>query len=259
MTEQFVEQAYQAIATEDISFLTKYALIKAQASDYIRASQIRLVLEPIASKLHASFKAKALESKLKQILIKLRAEFSTLPGYAAGNMINLLHQLQFDLTSYDFSQLSVWQAYLVNVNLHRVNFTGADLAKSVFAETFGGVSGVAFSPDDQLLATSDTSGEVQIWEIASGKQLQAFKADTAWTWAVAFSPNGQWLASAGDDYAVKLWEVKTGKCQQLLKGHTSTVNAIAFHPAGQVLASCAQDSTIRLGNSAILKTRCYKC
>ncbi len=254
MTDQLIEQAYEAIATEDVQFLTKYALIKAQASDYIRNSQIRLILEPVASKLHARFKAKELEYKLKQVLIKLREEFATLPGYGAGNIVNLLHQLQLNLTGYDFSELSVWQAYLVNVNLHRVNFTGTDLSKSIFAETFGGVSCVAFSLDDQLLATSDTSGEVQIWEIASGKQLQAFKADTAWTWAVAFapsagyanSPSGYLLATAGDDYAVKLWNVKTGKCLQLLKGHTSTVNAIAVHPTRQVLASCGQDATIRL-------------
>jgi len=253
LTDQFIEQMYAAIATEDVQFLTRYALIKAQASDYIRNSQTRLILEPIASKLHARFKAKAIEDKLKQILFKLREEFATLPGYGAGNVVNLLHQLQFDLTGYDFSQLSVWQAYLV-VNLQRVNLTGADLSKSVFAETFGGVSCVAFSPDDQLLATSDTSGEVQIWEIASGKQLQAFKADTAWTWAVAYAPSagyfnssdGYLLTTAGDDYTVKLWDVKTGKCLQLLKGHTSTVNAIAVHPTGQVLASCTQDATIRL-------------
>ncbi len=246
MTDQLIDQAYEAIATENTQLLTKYALIKAQASDYVRDSQIRLILEPLVSKLRANLKPEELEYKLKQVLIKLREEFSTLPGYGAGNIVNLLHQLQFDLTGYDFSQISVWQAYLVNVNLHQVNFTGADLAKSVFAETFGGVACVAFSPDDQLLATSDTSGEVQIWEIASGKQLQAFKADTAWTWSVAFSPDGHRLASAGDDYAVKLWDVKTGKCLQLLKGHTSTVNAIAVHPAGQVLASCGQDATIRL-------------
>jgi len=254
VTEQFIEQMYAAITTTDIQFLHSYALIKAQASDYIRNSQTRLILEPVASKLHARFKAKELELKLKQILSKLREEFATLSGYGAGNVLNLLHQLQFDLTGYDFSQLSVWQAYLVNVNLHRVNFTGADLTRSVFAETFGGVSCVAFSPDDQLLATSDTSGEVQIWEIVSGKQLQAFKADTAWTWAVAYvlssgyvnSPDGHLLASAGDDCTVKLWDVKTGKCLQLLKGHTSTVNAIAVHPTRQVLASCAQDATIRL-------------
>lgn len=246
VTKQFIEQVCQAIAVEDIQWLTKYALIKAQAKDHIRDSQIRLVLEPIASNLQANFNANEVEDKLKQILFKLREEFSVLPGYGGGNIINLLRQLQIDFTGYDFSRLTIWQAYLVDVKLQQANFAYADLAKSVFTETFGGISCVAFSPDNQLLATSDTGGKVQVWEVASGRQLQAFKADTVWTWSVAFSPDGRLLASAGDDYEVKLWDVKTGKCLQKLKGHTNTVNAIAFHPAGQLLASCGQDTTIRL-------------
>jgi uncharacterized protein YjbI with pentapeptide repeats len=53
--------------------------------------------------------------------------------------------METNLSGYDFSYLSVWQANLQDVNLHNVNFAGADLAKSVFAETFGGVLSVAVS------------------------------------------------------------------------------------------------------------------
>ena len=87
----------------------------------------------------------------------------------------LLAHLSVDLTGFDFSHFPIWQAYLADVKLQHVNFAYADLAKTVFAETFGGVSSVAFSPNGSLLATSDTGGEVQIWEIASGRQLNAFK------------------------------------------------------------------------------------
>jgi len=40
----------------------------------------------------------------------------------SGNILNLLGNLQTDLSSYNFSDLSVWQTDLRKVNLHSVNF-----------------------------------------------------------------------------------------------------------------------------------------
>ena len=247
MTNRLIQKTCNEIASQQIQSFNQYALIKAQAKDYIRETQIRIFLEPILATLQAQLCTKtAIVNQLQQILRLLREQFANLPGYAGGNLINLLHQLKVDLTEYDFSHLAIWQAYLADIKLHRVNLTGANLAKSVFAETFGGISCVAFSPDGQRLVTSDTSGEVQVWNSTTGQQQLALTADTVWTWAVAFSPDGQLFASAGDDYQVKLWDAQTGQCLQVLAGHHNTVNAIAFNPTGNLLASCGQDATIRL-------------
>ena len=246
MTEQFIEQVYEAIAIEKINLLMKYTLIKAQAKDYIRASQIRTILEPIINRLRANFKTKDIEFKLNKILLKLQEEFSTLPGYGGGNIINLLHYLKFDLTDYNFSNLTICQAYLPNVNLHSVNFSGADIDRCVFAETFGGITSVVFSPDGQLLATSDTRGEIKIWQVSDGKQLVSCQGHRHWVWAIAFTPDGRTLASVADDYLVKLWNVSTGQCFRTLEGHTYSVNAIAISPDGRTLATSGQDTTIRL-------------
>ncbi len=259
MSEQLIAQVASEL-NESIPptspFLSRYALLKATARDYIRHSQIRVMVEPVVSQAIAHLGSKqALIERLNQWLWQLRTSPGDADGYLVGNLLNLFTYFQVDLSGFDFSQFPVWQAYLAEVKLQQVNFAYADLSRSVFAETFGGVSCVAFSPNGKLLATSDTSGEVQIWDLPSGRQLNAFKADLIWTWAVAFSPipptsltkggEGGILASGGDDYIVKLWDVQTGKCLRLLKGHTNTVNAIAFHPDGYLLASGAQDTTIR--------------
>jgi hypothetical protein len=83
-------------------------LVKATAKDYIRESQIRVILEPIAEKLRADFASlEEIESQFKQILADLRSvkpqANSATPSYAAGNILNLLRQLKVDLTGYDFS------------------------------------------------------------------------------------------------------------------------------------------------------------
>lgn len=51
--------------------------------------------------------------------------------YVAGNLINLLVQINVDLRGSDFSELVVRQADLLQVNLAGVNFENADLTESV--------------------------------------------------------------------------------------------------------------------------------
>jgi hypothetical protein len=47
MTEQLVSQFHREIATQDVRLLKTHTLIKAQTKDYIRDSQIRMILAPL--------------------------------------------------------------------------------------------------------------------------------------------------------------------------------------------------------------------
>jgi WD40 repeat protein len=167
---------------------------------------------------------------------KLRGKSPQETGYFGGNILNLLCQLQVDLSGWDFSEIAVWQAYLGRVALHHVNFAKANLAKSVFTETFSQILSVAFSPDGKLLATGDVNHEIHIWQVADGKQLLTCKVDEGWVWSVAFSPNGRFLASSANR-TVHLWDVQTGECLQTLQGYSDRVFSLAFSPDGRLLAS----------------------
>jgi WD40 repeat protein len=247
MTEQLIEQIYQELVTEEVSMLMNYTLAKAQAKDYVRESQVRIILEPIADRLKSTFKSlRDIEHKLKQILLKLQNEYATSSGYAGGNILNLLCQLKIDLTGYNFSNLAIWQAYLQNINLHQVNFAHTDLSRSVFAERLSTVMMVKCSPDGKYLAAGDTGGVLRVWHVADGKQHLNFPGHADWIWAVAFSPDGKILASASVDKTVKLWDVATGACRIVLHGHGHWVHSVAFNPDGQMLASGSTDQTIRL-------------
>ncbi len=247
MTEQLIEKIYQELMTEKVSMLMNYALAKAQAKDYVRESQVRILLDPIADRLKNTFKSlRDIEHKLKQLLLKLQKEYATSSGYAGGNILNLLGQLKIDLTGYDFSNLAIWQAYLQDVNLHQVNFAHADLSKSVFAERLSTVMMVKCSPDGKYLAAGDTGGVLRVWHVADGKQHLNFSGHARWIWAVAFSPDGKILASASVDKTVKLWDVATGACRSVLRGHEHWVHSVAFSPNGRMIASSGTDQTVRL-------------
>ncbi|BAU09022.1 NB-ARC domain-containing protein [Fischerella sp. NIES-3754] len=247
VTQVLIEQVCEEIATENIELFRCHALMKATATDYVRESQIRLILQPVIDGLLTVFRSKkGIEKQLTKILARLREESPQEPGYTAGNIVNLLKSLGIDFTGYDFSHLSIWQADLRKVNLHHVNFQNADLAKSVFSDTFGGIMSVAFSPDGKLLAAGDSNGEIHFWQVADGKQLLILRGHANWVVSLAFSPDSRTLASGSSDCTVKLWDVSTGGCLHSLQEHGNEVWSVAFSPEGDKLVSGCDDQLIRL-------------
>ncbi|MEH1835758.1 MAG: NB-ARC domain-containing protein [Nostoc sp.] len=247
MTSRFIEQVCEEIVTQNIDLFRRHALMKATGKDYVKDIQVRLILKPVIDGLlHDLRSKKNIESQLTQILARLREESPLEAGYTAGNILNLLSHLETDLSGYDFSYLTVWQADLRNINLHNVNFAHANLSKCVFAETLGGIHSVTFSPDGKLLATGDTNNEIRLYQVADGKQLLICKGHKGWIWPVTFSPDGRVLASGSDDQTVKLWDISSGQCLATLEGHSGGIWSVSFSSDGKMLASGSEDTTVRL-------------
>ncbi|WP_250121592.1 NB-ARC domain-containing protein [Chroococcidiopsis sp. CCMEE 29] len=248
MTDQLIEQVCEEITTGQISLFRSHSLLKAQAKDYVRDAQIRLILKPVIDQLLTKLESKSnVEGQLRLILSTLQERSPLQPGYTSGNILNLLCQLQIDLSSYDFSNLNVWQAYLQGVNLHQANFSHSDLTKSVFSKTFGSILSVAFSLDGKCLSAVDTTGETHLWQVANVKQLLSWKGQTDWVRAVAFSQDGQILASASfSSHDVSIYEVTTGQCLRTFQGHTSRIGSVTFSRNSLTLASGSDDGTLKL-------------
>lgn len=246
VTGRLIEQVCTEIRTEALALFQSHTLIKAQAKGYLRESQTRLILAPVADRLRAIAGPTVVEERLKRILARLRDSQPRAGGYAGGNALNLLVQLNSDLSGYDFSQLAIWQAHLQGVALQDVNFTQADLARSVFTETFGDILSVAFSSDGRLLAAGTTKGEVYLWQASEGQPFFICLGHTDWVSSVAFSPDGRLLASGSSDRTVRLWDVSTGSCLKTLQGHTDWVLSVAFNPDGHILISGSADQSIGL-------------
>jgi WD40 repeat protein len=249
VTERLIELIYQEIITESPQYLLTHALVQAQAKDYIRDSQIQLIVQPILQKLQTTLGSRhQVEYKLSRLITTLRNEAIASDNYGGANIIHLLAHFGTDLTGYDFSRLTIRDCDLRSLNLHRVNFTQAHFRDCIFAATFGGITSVTFSPDGLALASSDTNGEIQIWDAVNGQQLFICQGHNSWVWNVAFAPKAPILASCGQDHTVKLWNTNNGECFRTLNGHTNIVTAIAFSPDGQLLASSSTDRTVKIWN-----------
>jgi hypothetical protein len=140
VTAVLIDRVCAEIMSLDVASFNSHALIQAQTKDYIRESQVRMILAPLADRLLGTCRSRPeTKNQLDRLLAKLRSAFADTCGYAGGNLINLYQHLAIDLSGYDFSGLCIWQADLLNADLHNINFADTDVAKSVFTETFGSI------------------------------------------------------------------------------------------------------------------------
>lgn len=229
-------------------FLHRYALTKVTSKDYVRNSQIRVILTPILEALKAEINP---EQSLTQILLSLRLRLRDTPTYSIGNLINLLRSIGTDFTGFDFSHLCVWQADLRNLPLRRVNFQGADLSKSNFSESLGGVFCAAFHPDGIRLVAGDALGTVSLWNHHTAQQLQIFDRASAWVNAIALSPDGCYVATTAAA-VIKIWQLETGECLHTIAAHGgSWVRRLVFSSDSRTLMSSGgEDRSVRLWDVA---------
>ncbi len=246
VTDRLVDQICEEIISGNIKLFDSHALMKAQTKDYLRKAQISLILKPIADQLVSRLGGRErAKLHLRQLLSSLQMRPAQQPGYAAGNILNLLIHLEANLSGLDCSALTIWQAHLQGVDLQGVNFAHADLTRSVFTQTLGEISSAAFSPDGQWLAIG-IGNEICLWQMPENQHCATFQGHSAWVQAIAFSPDGKQLASGSHDQTVRLWDVDTGQCLKTLRGHTGGIQAITFSPDGTLLASGSYDQTVRL-------------
>ncbi|MDB9529818.1 NB-ARC domain-containing protein [Oscillatoria sp. CS-180] len=254
------------------SLLETHALSKASSEDYIRDSQLRLIIAPIVQTLNHTFGTSAqTEAHLQtwlahlQTLPQIQTVPSYFPSYAPGNLLTLFQVLATDLTGYDFSGLPVWQTNLQDYPLHQVDFARCHFNHTVFTENLGNILAAAFSPvaisldspqpsatpsvREHVLATCDTDCTVRLWETTSGKLLRIFQGHSNWVRAIAFSPDGKVLVSCGADHTLRLWDLESGACLRICQGHRNEVFSVAFSPDGRWIASGSSDCTVRLWDS----------
>jgi WD40 repeat protein len=255
VTDCLIQKIATELITIQLSIFGCYALIKTNVLDYIRETQVRLILHPVSDLLATALQnPAALESHLQSILQEIHHLQEPFFGYGVGNLINLMLHLQLDLTGYDFSQSKVRQAYLQDCCLHYSNFTQAYFRQCVFTQTLGAILAVALDPSDTRLAAGDINGTVRLWQAVCrhgddldlDQPLLTLIGHKSWILSLDWHPDGQQLLSSSDDGTLKLWDVQTGTCLRTFQEHQKPVWRAVWSPDGQQIASCSSDHSIKI-------------
>jgi hypothetical protein len=195
VTNQLVEEVAEEIERSHPALLIEQPLIKAQAKEYVRQTQERLIGTPVL-RLGADCREEG-TARLLALLDGLRALPEGEQGFASGTLVNLLRLQRGDLRGLDLSRLVLRQAYLAQVDAQDASLVDAHLVDTVLAEAFDFPSSVALSGDAVLLAAGTSTGQVWLWRIADRTAPWAVQAHTGAVRALALSADGRMVASGG--------------------------------------------------------------
>lgn len=137
------------------------------------------------------------------------------------------------------------------------NLDRLELIKTIKIRQDTNVSCLTISPFSDYLATGDSDGIVNIYNLASGEVVQTLDGHTGLISGISFSPDGTLIATSSYDGTVRLWLTENGRQLGEFHGHEGRVHDVSFSPDGLTLASAGTDATVRLwdiSSGKIIKT-----
>jgi polar amino acid transport system permease protein len=112
------------------------------------------------------------------------------------------------------------------------------------------VTALAFSPDNQLLASGSADTTVLFWNVESGEVEWSSVGHWAAVNSLVFDKEGNLLLSAGADNAIKTLRVPGGKSTATFVGSLAAVNSGIFGPAADTLTTVGNDGIMRVWETA---------
>ncbi len=105
------------------------------------------------------------------------------------------------------------------------------------------VTGVAWRPDGDLIATTSHDHTCIIWNPHTAEKLTTLTGHTNTVTGVAWHPSGDLIATTSTDHTCIIWNPHTAEKLITLTGHTDVVTGVTWHPDGTRLATASWDGT----------------
>ena len=259
-TTRLIDAITREILAGEPALLVRQALLKAQAREYVRHSQERLIVQALLDRLRLNYSTPdAIERRLLALLETWRDQTAAAQGYGPGNVVNLLRLLRGDLRGLDMSRLELRHVYLHGVDAQDARLANAHLSGAVLAEVFNFPTSLALDAGGAHLAVGTSTGELYVWRLADRTLLLALHGHTNAAPATTLSTDGGLVACGSVDGTVKVWATQgvpgSGRPLATLQGHTELVWCLALSADGQLEATGGEDGTVKLWATQVAPDR----
>lgn len=139
----------------------------------------------------------------------------------------------------------------LNINMSAINPTNIGFLTELQKFTYhtGSVQSAAWSPDNNLVASSGEEKVIRIWNADTGDQVQFLGGHTKSVNSISWSPDGKKLASGSWDGTVIVWDLVSEEKLLIFDEHRDLVSRVAWSPDGDKIASASGDKTVRIWDS----------
>ena len=108
-----------------------------------------------------------------------------------------------------------------------------------------------FNPDGTRLLSVDVSGNVKLWDFATGRELAATNLTGLYVSTIRFSRDGTRVALVGNRAGLltgqaRILDAVSAREIWSLRGHTSNLTDADFSPDGRRLVTASADRTVRI-------------
>jgi WD40 repeat protein len=237
MTAAMIRELVAEIATDlrleplapcpELFWFNSLALYPASSPTYVREVQQRLILLPLIDLLIIKSDRDRVIKYFHELISRCRAAGS-MPGYSAGNIINLLMALAIDFDGFNLNNLYIAEVDFQAAILRNVDFTASTFDRCRFAQGMGIALKLTFSPQGKYLAVSDNMYQIKVWEVATNQEIAMLIGHQSWVWDVQFSQDSKYIASGSGDGTIRIWDLASGECLQVLDGHQDWVWKVHF-------------------------------
>lgn len=117
-----------------------------------------------------------------------------------------------------------------------------------FTEHLGGVTGVVFNQNGQVVLSSSLDGTVRAFDLNRYRNFRTFTSPRPAQFSCLTVDHSGDIVCAGaqDTFEIFVWSMQTGRLLEVLAGHEGPVSSLSFSPTQVLLASGSWDKTVKL-------------
>uniref|UniRef100_A0AC35GVY4 Uncharacterized protein n=1 Tax=Panagrolaimus sp. PS1159 TaxID=55785 RepID=A0AC35GVY4_9BILA len=112
----------------------------------------------------------------------------------------------------------------------------------------GGIISVDVSPTENLCVSSDTNGELAVWDTKYGNKVRNLEGHVMDVYKCRFFPSGLVVLSGGMDMTVRIFSVENGWNARTMIGHKGPIHDLGIIEEGENVISCSKDGTLKMWN-----------